>query len=53
MSVSILLVKDKSDSAELFSQRVRLERRQGSYVYTMRPRAWRLWTGYRRRSSRC
>ena len=52
MSVSILVVDDEPDVAELFRQRFRRETRQGTYFCISRHRVWRLWTGCPRRSSR-
>ena len=44
MSVSILVVDDEPDVAELFRQRFRREVRQGLYVLHFAARARRRWT---------
>ena len=57
MSVSILVVDDEPDVADLFRQRFRREARQGTYVMRFAASGRRHWTGPRRKfsphSSRC
>ena len=52
MSVSILVVDDEPDVADLFRQRFRREARDGTYVMHFAARARRPWTSWPRRSSR-
>jgi hypothetical protein len=51
MSVSILVVDDEPDVAELFRQRFRRETRQGTYVSISPPRASRHWICWPARSN--
>ena len=51
MSVSILVVDDEPDVAELFRQRFRRETRQGTYVLHYATSGWRRWIGSRVKSS--
>jgi CheY-like chemotaxis protein len=47
MSVSILVVDDEPDVADLFRQRFRREARQGTFVMHFAASAWRRWIGSR------
>ena len=51
MSVSILVVDDEPDVADLFRQRFRREARQGTYVMHFAASGRRLWIGWRGRFS--
>src|SRR5271163_3090338 len=51
MSVSILVVDDEPDDADLFPQRFRREARQGTYVMHFAASARRRWIGSRAKSS--